>query len=490
MTTVTLQDGLSGYSGTRDTFLSSYGPNTVYGSWGDFFANPSNYTPLVRFAIFAAEGGPVPDGATINSATLWLYKYSNYNLTMTMNRLLRDWVEAQATYNNFATGNAWTTAGAGSSGNDYEATSNCSHTNSNFGTNTWASTDVTTDVAAWAGGTANYGWRFKTTSGGNDRKFYSRDYATDATLRPYLVIDYTDPVTGVEGEASITLGDVTVAAAGVLTIGGGASITLANVTAAGVGSLALAGAAAVTLGNVTSTSTGTLALAGTAGITLGAVSLASAGSLTDRGALAVTLGNITLTATGGSTNTGAAAITLGDVTTASAASLGINAQLGGTLDAVTLAATGSVLVSGAAAVTLGAITLASTGVLGSTVTGTASIALGNVTLASAASLTLAGSAAIALGNVTSAGAGTLALSGSANIVLGSVTTVASGSVAIRGQMLATLGNVTLGATGHYGEDATLFVDPRFVAHSRGGGRKAAGSGSRVAHVPRNFRTRS
>ena len=243
---------------------------------------------------------------------------------------------------------------------------------------------------------------------------------------------------------SIWWARITLASSGIT---GSGAITLGDVSLASTGSLTLAGAAAIALGNVTSAGTGTLSIAGTAGITLGAVSLAATGSVQTRGALAVTLGDVTLAATGGSTNTGQAAIQLGDVTTSSAASLSLNAQAGGTLGAVTLAATGSVLVSGAVATTLGDVTLVATGVLGNTVTGSAAITLGNVTMASAGSLTLAGTADIALGNVTTTSAGTLALAGGAAITLGNVTSAGSGSVSIRGQMMATLGNVTLQAAG-------------------------------------------
>jgi len=190
VTTVTLQDGVSGYSGTRDCYMSTYAQNTNYGTGTDFFANPTQYTPLVSFQIFTSEGGPVPNGATINSATLWLYKYTNYDLTMVMNRVLRNWVETQATWNNWSTGNAWTSQNAGGSGTDIEATSYASYYNGNFGTNTWGSATVTTDVQAWSSGTPNYGWRFKTVTGGNDRKFISRSNAS-TSLRPYLDIDYT-----------------------------------------------------------------------------------------------------------------------------------------------------------------------------------------------------------------------------------------------------------------------------------------------------------
>ena len=483
MTTVTLQDGLSGYTGTRDTYMSDYSKTTNYGTNADFYANFYKYTPLIRFAIFESEGGPVPDGATINSATLYLYKYSNYSTDMTLNRVLRDWTETGATWNNWKSGSAWTTARAASSGNDIEGTSYATYSNSNFGTNTWGSADVTTDVSAWAGGTANYGWRALVTSSNNERKFWSRNYSTDATLRPYLVIDYTAS-SGITGTLTATLGNVTLASAGTLALSGSAAVTLGNVTTTATGSVSIHGAAAITLGAVTSSATGSLALSGAAAISLGDVTAAATGSLTNRGALAATLGAVTLAATGGSTNTGQVAVTLGDVTTTSAASLSLNATLGGTLGAVALAATGSIRIAGSLAQTLDNVTLASTGVLGSTVTGQAAITLGNVTLASTGTLALSGAVGATLGNVTLSATGRVSLAGSAAITLGNVTSAAAGSVAIRGAMLATLGNVTLTAMG--GLDVPTVDGPagygyppvwQQIARPRSGNTRRLGSGN-------------
>src|SRR5206468_11499019 len=70
---------------------------------------------LLRFAIFQSEGGPVPDGSTITSATLSLYKTwgpVTGASTFKASRLLKNWNELQATWNQAASGLAWQTAGA------------------------------------------------------------------------------------------------------------------------------------------------------------------------------------------------------------------------------------------------------------------------------------------------------------------------------------------------------------------------------------------
>ena len=70
------------------------------------YLDSANYTPLIRFGVFQSEGGPVPNGATIQSATLQLYK-QYYDDTIRLNALLKPWVENQATWQLSQTGVPW-----------------------------------------------------------------------------------------------------------------------------------------------------------------------------------------------------------------------------------------------------------------------------------------------------------------------------------------------------------------------------------------------
>ena len=200
--TVTLQDGVNGYAGTRDTYLSSYHSWLNFGT-ATSLLDGSLYTGLVRFAIFQAEGGPVPNGATIESATLSLYKASYYDYTYQVTRLLRDWREGEATWSQWRSGQPWSVAGAKGAGSDLAAVADATAV---VGwAPQWLTANVTAGVQAMATGQPNYGWRLVGVSGnGNDKQFLSREYAADPTLRPKLVVAYTAGGTNTPPTVSLT----------------------------------------------------------------------------------------------------------------------------------------------------------------------------------------------------------------------------------------------------------------------------------------------
>jgi hypothetical protein len=190
LTTVTLQRDLNGYAGANDTFLDNTARTVVHGASNPLYLDPVNYKPLVRFAIYQSEGGPVPNGAVLQSATLQLYKQS-YDDTLQLNALLKPWVESQATWNLAQTGTAWSAGGAAGAGSDFISAADDSVTPSfNPG---WVAFDVTARVQQWSNNAgANFGWRLsQTTPGGNSKTFYSSEYATNPTLRPKLTVVYS-----------------------------------------------------------------------------------------------------------------------------------------------------------------------------------------------------------------------------------------------------------------------------------------------------------
>jgi hypothetical protein len=187
LATVTLQQGLNGYDGTSDVMMSSYYPNANYGA-SMTFTDGKKYANLIRFAIFASEGGPVPDGATIVSAVVEIYK-DVYNYQYRLHPLLRSWDEMQATWNVAQTGVPWSAPGASGVDTDYSSSWDAEYTAPwDAG---WMTFDVTARVQGISEGAANNGWRIVDVSGyGTTRYFYSSEYTVDATLRPRLELSY------------------------------------------------------------------------------------------------------------------------------------------------------------------------------------------------------------------------------------------------------------------------------------------------------------
>ena len=189
---VTLRDGLNGYFGTQDAFLFRAHPDINYGARDELkdrlSTSPADVRTLVKFHIFQSEGGSVPDGATITSARLRLYKHSPYSASYRLSMLLNEWIEDEVTWNESRNGNAWQTPGASQLSGDIIDTNSGSSIGFDPG---WLTFDVTSSVQAMSLSGDNHGWRLTPETGGNAKRFHSREYAADPTLRPTLEITYT-----------------------------------------------------------------------------------------------------------------------------------------------------------------------------------------------------------------------------------------------------------------------------------------------------------
>jgi hypothetical protein len=189
---IVLQDGLSGYSGTTDTFLDSTLTTLPMGSMEQLQSIKDVFNPLVRFAIFSGEGGPVPEGATITYAALALYKFSYYDHIYRAHPLLTDWVENEATWIEAADGIPWNEPGAAGIGSDYAANGSLEvSADWNPG---WVMLDVTDSVQSMSQGEqSNNGWQLIAVSGYPAQKsFRASEYPADPTLRPKLILQYDE----------------------------------------------------------------------------------------------------------------------------------------------------------------------------------------------------------------------------------------------------------------------------------------------------------
>jgi len=188
---ITLQRGAGPFA-VADIYLSYYHQTLNFGAATYVQDQFSNYSSLIRFAIFQSEGGPVPNGKNITSATLSLYKYSSYNMVFAVHRVLLDWSESSATWNLRLPGLPWTTVGANGLGTDIALMPDASaSTDFNPG---WINFDVTASVQAMslAPMLVNYGWRLKWVSGyiSGRKQIYSSEFTGTPSLRPKLVITY------------------------------------------------------------------------------------------------------------------------------------------------------------------------------------------------------------------------------------------------------------------------------------------------------------
>lgn len=150
---------------------------------------------LIKFDL-----STIPAYASIISATLSLWTQSDNSANardVKVYRILRNWVEAQATWNIYSTGNSWGTVGCSNSSTDYD------------GANVWAVTNVGASVAdnteiQWVftatgltelrkiinGTNANYGWLMIADTENEDFYYYHSSSGATGGYRPKLVINY------------------------------------------------------------------------------------------------------------------------------------------------------------------------------------------------------------------------------------------------------------------------------------------------------------
>lgn len=161
---VMFQQGIDGYSGTRDTWVNEDAGNTSYGNNGTFevdddtdnsFFSDDRGQGLVRFdGIFTdtGEAGKIPVGATIESATLRLVLTNDVDFVFDADF---DVYQANLAWNE---GSTWNSLGNGVSGGEVGPFmgrfSGDNSPNDDFG----RVVDVTAAVQAWANGTPNNGF--------------------------------------------------------------------------------------------------------------------------------------------------------------------------------------------------------------------------------------------------------------------------------------------------------------------------------------------
>lgn len=174
---------------TADTWLDNGNSTTNYGTGSDCYVDPDGSDEaraLIKFDVSS-----IPSTALITSATLYLYSdwwwAGTGSGTSYVDKVLRNWVETEATWGVYSTGNNWGTAGCKNSSTDYSNTGETSTTID--GTDKWFSWDVKTIVQAWVNSAENnYGFLIRSNVTNPVYKFNSR---TNGSNPPYLEVVYT-----------------------------------------------------------------------------------------------------------------------------------------------------------------------------------------------------------------------------------------------------------------------------------------------------------
>jgi len=143
-----------------------------------------------------SEGGLVPDGAVINSATLSVKPQLTSGSpggTITATRLLKNWKEMEATWFNAENSVTWSTAGALGVGTDLAAIldGQVSISPQSLSSNPRASIDVSASVRSFASGAPNYGWRLASVIGSQTINIATRESGIESG--PKLIVDYALP---------------------------------------------------------------------------------------------------------------------------------------------------------------------------------------------------------------------------------------------------------------------------------------------------------
>lgn len=200
MPTATIGDQTGAtYAGSIDAEIHEGTATTNYGSAdlfsADKYAAGDQRNTLISFTGLSSIAGPV----TVSAASMFLYMDNNSvfnDITVSARRLLRNWVEAQATWNIFSTSNNWGTAGGLSDGVDRNSTvvATALINSSTPGYIEFTGAGLLTLVQDWINGAANnYGLHLeRTDASANDNSYiqWRSSEHTTATTRPYLSVTY------------------------------------------------------------------------------------------------------------------------------------------------------------------------------------------------------------------------------------------------------------------------------------------------------------
>jgi hypothetical protein len=105
---VSFQDGVNGYNGTRDTKLMSQSPTLAFGTAAELELDGSPD----RSALLSWDLASISPGSVVQSADITVNVTNSSSHGYEFYEMLRSWVESEATWNQYASGQSWQVAGA------------------------------------------------------------------------------------------------------------------------------------------------------------------------------------------------------------------------------------------------------------------------------------------------------------------------------------------------------------------------------------------
>ncbi|GMR09029.1 MAG: hypothetical protein BMS9Abin26_2041 [Gammaproteobacteria bacterium] len=197
--TIAFQNGVlpdPGYTGMTDTNLNENAPGLNDGNSSALLADGDDPggTGLDLSALLKWNIDAVPGGATIESATITVVVFNPSSDSYPFYALLRDWAELETTWNDYALGNTWQTAGAkGSLDRGTVQLAMISAGSTGFYTTALNSAGISL-LQQWLDGTTgNYGFILANSLAGDGLDFTSSEYSTPL-WRPRLSVSYLNPI--------------------------------------------------------------------------------------------------------------------------------------------------------------------------------------------------------------------------------------------------------------------------------------------------------
>jgi hypothetical protein len=206
--TITLQQGLNGYTGTRDDDAVKSAGAGAYSNKDDNLYAFSAIDGTNLGTVVGFDASEIPSGVTINSATLEMTfdnaSYGNGNsVTWAVKDPAVQWVEGEVNFvfaQNTGAGVLWNSSDSDVFGPGYSSDTGITMVNqptvatasSSGATGQTLSFDVTSIVSGWETGAANNGFAVIPISGDPASNFFWAGKANPTeSYRPALVIDYS-----------------------------------------------------------------------------------------------------------------------------------------------------------------------------------------------------------------------------------------------------------------------------------------------------------